>query len=122
MPCKHLIHKYCLEEVFRKRNNRCPTCEQIILPGYQAALLSKRLVNSEVLKKKQEYDDRVTESSAAPTGQNRIMNGNYGTIGIGMGLQALGRRQERVEEDEEEDKLEDTVDVNIGKAFKQILS
>ena len=50
LPWKHMVHKYWLEEIFRRKTNRWPTWEQIILLGYQSALLTKRLVNSEVLK------------------------------------------------------------------------
>jgi hypothetical protein len=71
LPCKHLIHRYCLEDTFRKKINRCPTCQQIVLPGYQAALLTKRLVNSEVLRQKKKIEG--------------VASGNYGLIGVGEG-------------------------------------
>lgn len=105
LPCHHLIHKYCLEECFRKKKNRCPQCEQIILPGYQAALLTKRLVNSNVLKQKEKFET-----------SSKIMAGNYGAIGIGANL----INYQKIEEDEEEeDELEETVDVDVNISFEE---
>lgn len=105
LPCNHLIHKYCLEECFRKKKNRCSQCEQIILPGYQAALLTKRLVNSDVLRQKEKFET-----------SSKIMAGNYGAIGIGANLINYQQIQE---DEEEEDILEETVDVDVNISFEE---
>ncbi|CAI2376581.1 unnamed protein product [Moneuplotes crassus] len=99
LPCNHLIHKYCMEELFRKKTNRCSDCDHIILLGYQSALLSKRLVNSEVLKKKNEYE-----------ANEKIFAGNYGAIGVGADLKNIDPPKA---ESDGEDIDDEVVDVNI---------
>jgi len=66
-------------------------------------------VNSEVLKKKQEYDSRVAEQSHT---HSRIANGNYGTIGVGANLRSYNNDED---DEDDEDEEEEKVDVNIGK-------
>ena len=93
------MHKYCMEETFKKKKNRCPECDQIIFPGYQSALLTKRLVNSEVLKLKNEHEN------------GKIFNGNYGTIGVGAQIEKFD--PPHAEENENDDIEDEVVDVNI---------
>lgn len=104
MSCKHLMHKYWLEEVFRKKKNRWPTWDQIILPGYQSALLTKRLVNSEVWKAKNEFD---------------IRTGNYGTIGIGASITDKSPQNHDSDEEEKEEVIDIDVDAFIDNQYSQ---
>ena len=85
-----------LKRYLENKSNRCPTCDQIILVGYQSALLTKRLVNSEVWKAKNDFD---------------IMSGNFGAIGVGANLVASPPKLN----DSDEEEKEEVVDVDVDR-------
>ena len=49
------MHKACLEDVFRTKNE-CPLCSKTILLGYEAALQAKKIAPNKVTRKKQNID------------------------------------------------------------------
>ena len=83
----------------------------MILLGYQSALLTKRLVNSEVCKRKEEFESQLEEEKVPSQSNGRILGGNYGTIGIGANLNNFNNQ---IPDDDDEEKEEESVDVNIG--------
>ena len=54
--CDHHVHKPCLEDILRTKNE-CPLCEQKILLGYDKCLNSRKM--PKVVKKKQTLDQNL---------------------------------------------------------------
>lgn len=52
------MHKCCLEDVLRTRNE-CPLCNQKILLGYEKCLNAKKMPANKVLKKKTNVDQNL---------------------------------------------------------------
>lgn len=56
--CDHNVHKACLEDIFRTKNE-CPLCSEKILKGYDRCLNTKKLATNKVLKKKQTVEQNL---------------------------------------------------------------
>ena len=56
--CDHHVHKPCLEDIFRSKNE-CPLCDKKILLGYERCLTQKKMATNKVLKKKQTVDQNL---------------------------------------------------------------
>ena len=66
--CNHHIHKACLEDVFRDKNE-CPVCKEKLSKGYEVCLgVPKAKVNKVIVKKKQ-VDKEVNEILARTKAQ-----------------------------------------------------
>ena len=49
------MHKACLEDVFRTKNE-CPTCESKIALGYESCLVVPKMAQNRVTRKKKQVD------------------------------------------------------------------
>ena len=56
--CDHHVHRACLEDIFRTKNE-CALCQQKILLGYEKCLNTSKMQPNKVTKKKTTMDQRL---------------------------------------------------------------
>ena len=56
--CDHHVHKACLQDIFRTKNE-CSLCQQKILLGYEKCISSNKMVPNRVTKKKATIDQKI---------------------------------------------------------------
>lgn len=60
--CRHHVHKACLEDVFRVKNNQCPLCEAVVSVGYDRCLKIEKMKENRVLRKKKTVDQNINHA------------------------------------------------------------
>jgi hypothetical protein len=66
--CNHHIHKSCLEDVFREKNE-CPVCKEKLTKGYDVCTALPKAKVNKVIQKKKQVDKEVNDILARTKAQ-----------------------------------------------------
>ena len=93
--CDHHVHKACLQDIFRTKNE-CSLCQQKILLGYEKCLTTTKMAPNKVTKKKSTIDQKLKMAIIKEAEEEVTSFGVNGTRVLGQPLGQIEEEKESV--------------------------